>query len=145
MHFGGHVELHENPWQSLCHEIRDESGYGLSQLSILQPKDRLKRLDEAALIPQPVFIMSVGYYGIEDTNHFHDDLTFAFVTNQEPAERVASGESSKLKWFSRAEFAALSSKETFVNLRQGGLHAFDLLDSWEQLPASSVPAASTPA
>ena len=138
MHFGGHVELHENLWQALTHEIREESGYELPQLRLLQPRDRLQKMDEATLIPQPIFVMSVGYYGIQDKNHFHDDLTFAFVTSEEPVGKVAIGESEDFKWFSRDEFAALTNEETFLNLRQGGLHAFDLLDSWEQVPAPSI-------
>lgn len=30
LQFGGHVEPHENPWQAVQREIREESGYELS-------------------------------------------------------------------------------------------------------------------
>jgi 8-oxo-dGTP pyrophosphatase MutT (NUDIX family) len=42
MQFGGHVELNETPWQTVIHELREESGYDIDQLQILQPKQRLK-------------------------------------------------------------------------------------------------------
>ena len=42
---GGHVEHTENPWQALAHELHEETGYSIDQLSVLQPWDRLpKRL-----------------------------------------------------------------------------------------------------
>ena len=33
---GGHIEHTENPWQALAHELREETGYELSQLRVLQ-------------------------------------------------------------------------------------------------------------
>lgn len=39
---GGHVELNENPWQAIEHELREETGYTFDELEVLQPKDRLR-------------------------------------------------------------------------------------------------------
>lgn len=49
---GGHVELHETPWQAVVHEIEEEAGYEISQLKILQPKNYLQKPADATLNPK---------------------------------------------------------------------------------------------
>lgn len=48
---GGHIELHETPWQAVLHEIHEETGYELSQLTILQPQQRIRTLSGAVNHP----------------------------------------------------------------------------------------------
>ena len=36
MQFGGHVELNEDPWQAIIHELEEETRYVISELKILQ-------------------------------------------------------------------------------------------------------------
>src|SRR3954465_16018556 len=49
MQFGGHIELNENPWQAITHELREEAGYELDELFILQPHQRLMHLSRGAI------------------------------------------------------------------------------------------------
>src|ERR1019366_4578346 len=94
MQFGGHVELTENPWQSLVRELREEAGYGINQLQVLQPKDRIKKLTSPSIVlPQPVCVLNLVYAGAEE--HFHDDLMYGFITSEEPQYSVSSYESSE--------------------------------------------------
>ncbi len=51
---GGHVELHENPWQAIQHEIKEESGYDITDLMILQPKPIIHDLRGGQLTPIPI-------------------------------------------------------------------------------------------
>src|ERR1035437_9256827 len=51
---GGHVELDENPWNAICHEIVEETGFDLGQLMILQPKLRIDSIEGAILHPVPL-------------------------------------------------------------------------------------------
>jgi 8-oxo-dGTP pyrophosphatase MutT (NUDIX family) len=60
---GGHVELTENPWQSVLREITEETGYELSQLQVLQPKDRLASLANAILHPVAVCVNTHDFGG----------------------------------------------------------------------------------
>jgi 8-oxo-dGTP pyrophosphatase MutT (NUDIX family) len=33
---GGHIELHEHPWDSIAHELQEETGYMLADVEVLQ-------------------------------------------------------------------------------------------------------------
>jgi 8-oxo-dGTP pyrophosphatase MutT (NUDIX family) len=51
MQIGGHIELDETPWQTVAHELKEESGYNLEDLDVLQyTSDSLK---EAGNITHP--------------------------------------------------------------------------------------------
>src|SRR4051812_49824476 len=54
LQFGGHIELNENPWAAITHEIAEESGYGIDQLTILQPTTLLKKVSGVQMHPLPV-------------------------------------------------------------------------------------------
>lgn len=88
-HFGGHVELHEDPWQAVIHEIAEEAGYRLDQLKLLQPPDRVKALPTEKVHPQPMAIVThpIG----ED--HHHTDIEYVFTTDQPPALMIDASES----------------------------------------------------
>lgn len=58
---GGHVELREDPWQAITHELKEESGYALEELEILSPK-----APNAKLHPVPVVV---------NTHNFDDEGT----------------------------------------------------------------------
>lgn len=101
-HFGGHVELHETPWQAIIHELQEESGYLLSQLQLLQPKDRLSSLPNEIIHPQPVAIVTHSIEG----DHNHTDIEYAFMTNEEPAHRIDSSDSADFILVSQADIDA---------------------------------------
>src|SRR5690349_3881626 len=80
LQFGGHVELDENLWDAVRHELLEESGYELKQLKLLQPKERMKSLRGAILHPQPFHLNTHVF----NETHNHTVLEYAFVTDQEP-------------------------------------------------------------
>ncbi len=125
---GGHVELDETPWQAIEHEIREETGYDLDQLRVLQPPLRLPKPHGGLIHPQPVSLRSFPF---GDLPHFHTDLAFAFVTGQLPRHPVGADESALLVWLSRQQLADLPANQTYEDVRQLGLFFFDhLLTEW---------------
>lgn len=105
---GGHIELNETPWQAIAHELREESGYDLEVLKILQPKDRILQLTDGILHPQPV-IMNTHTYS--DANHSHTETAYAFVATAPPKHSMDEGESTDLRWYTPAELEDLSDDE----------------------------------
>ncbi len=134
LQIGGHIELKENPWQTIAHELQEESGYDIGQLKILQPKDRIHKLSDANLHPYPVCINTHQIY----EGHSHTDIEYAFVTNTEPVGDIHSGESTTIRLFTQTELAALSDKETYANIREIGAFIFDVcLKEWEAVDISN--------
>jgi len=131
---GGHVELAEDPWQALAHEIAEETGYRLSQLHVLQPRERLCKLSGARVHPYPICVTTHEVTGLP--GHFHTDLVYALTTEEEPHEAPAPGESSALVWVSRAELMDLPPEDVFTNVREIGCYVFDtVLVEWEPIRA----------
>jgi ADP-ribose pyrophosphatase YjhB (NUDIX family) len=129
LQFGGHVELQENPWDAIKHEILEEAGFELHQLRILQPKLRLELAKTTQLIPQPVVINS---HEIGDTNHYHTDIVFAFVTSEQPSQIVAEDESQLRAMFTLAELEENKDNFLLPNVRKIGMFVTDvLLREWE--------------
>lgn len=128
MQFGGHIELHESPWQAIIHELQEESGYDMSQLQILQPHNRIQKLTDAVIHPTSV-IHSTHEVG---TRHFHTDSGYAFITSQSPQHAPHEGESLDLRLFTRAELAALPSSKIVENIREICFYIFDeCLPHWQ--------------
>lgn len=136
LQFGGHIELHETPWRAVCHELREESGYDINQLSILQPLDRVQQLSDAVLHPQPAAHSTHPFGG--GTDHFHTDIAYAIVTDQPPRHLPDDGESTTIKLLTRDELAAMPEDKMPDNVKQIGLFIFDhCLRQWEAIPAST--------
>lgn len=110
--FGGHVELHETPWHAAIHELKEESGYSINQLQLLQPTKRLKVIDQATVHPVPVAHATMGYpsYG----GHFHTDTAYAFTVNEAPKNAPDDGESTDLRLFSREEIVSGNKVDTIT-------------------------------
>ena len=126
---GGHVELDEDPWQALAHEVAEETGYAFPQLRVLQPSVRLRRLDGVTLHPQPACVTT--HEVASAPGHFHTDLVYAFVTDELPRDTPSPGESSELRWVDRAALAALGPGEIFTNVREIGLYVLDeIFGAW---------------
>lgn len=135
MQFGGHIELDETPWQALTHEVLEETGYNIEELEILQPRERLRRITDAALHPTPVSYITHPFGDIE---HFHTDVGFAFVTNKEPGLPVEHGESSDFKFVTRRQIETL---DTHESVRQICIFIFDeILKNWERVATSQFEA-----
>lgn len=100
---GGHIELNETPWGALEHELHEETGYNLEELSVLQPSGmRITLNDTAVTHPLPLL---VNTYPVKD-NHFHTDQIYAFVARTEPHNSPAEGESEDIRWLRLSELKA---------------------------------------
>ncbi len=137
LQFGGHIELNETPWQAVLHEVQEEAGYEPGQLTLLQPKHRIKHLPHVDLHPYPV---CYNTHRFSDT-HFHTDIGFAFVVSELPKHEVAEDESRDFGLFSQKELLALPETDTFEDVKEIGLFIFDeCLKNWEQIRAVDWPA-----
>ena len=133
---GGHVELNENPYQAIAHELQEETGFDLNDLALLEPRTlRLPQGIQETLHPLPLFSRSHYYIG-SDPTHYHHDLTYGFVTDKKPQGKPAEGESQELHWFTREELAEIPSGDIHPDIRT---IAHDILDGHHDL---SVRAAS---
>lgn len=132
---GGHVELTENPWQAIEHELREETGYSFDELQILQPKDRLQSISRAVLHPMPV-VMNTHNFDAEGA-HKHTDISFAFLAHAAPAAEPADGESRDIRWVSGKELADLDDAEIFENVREIGQYVLThVVSKWEAVDIS---------
>lgn len=134
---GGHVELHETPWQAITHELMEETGYELSQLQVLQPRVRISAIEAAVLHPQSI-VHNTHYFDKEGV-HKHTDISYAFTTNDEPRYTPGEGESNTLRWVTFDELRLLRSpEEIYENVRQIGEFALrSILNEWEALDVST--------
>jgi len=134
LQFGGHVELNENIWTALIHEVAEESGYAMSQLKLLQPSLRLKQVGNAILHPSPVSVLT---HQFSDTDHHHTDIAYTFVARESPAAAVGEGESADIRTFTAAELAAIPPGEVPENVRNIGLFCLqECLSHWEEVETS---------
>ena len=133
---GGHVELNENQWQAICHEVDEETGYDMSQLQLLQPRERLRGLTDAQLHPIAVCQSTHDFDG--DSSHRHTDTAYAFVTAQDPKGSPSDGESTDLRWLTVHELDQLSSDEIFEDVREiGRFVLMTCLEYWEKVALDS--------
>lgn len=129
IHFGGHIEHDESPWQSLVREIKEESGYDITQLKILQPKDSLRKIGDLVIHPLPFMHVSYHY---QELDHHHSDLKYVFVTEQEPEHKPGTGESEIIRSFTRDEILELSKDQIKDYDREICLYVLDtVLKDWE--------------
>jgi len=134
LQFGGHVELDETPWQTVIHELREESGYEMDQLKLLQPLSRLTKLSGSTLHPLPL-VYATYKYG--DLDHFHTDTSYGFVTHEPPRHVVDEAESQDIRLFTRNEL--LNTDEVPDEVREIALYILDTcLKKWERLDAGKV-------
>lgn len=131
MQFGGHVELNENPWKAVEHELLEESGYDVSQLQLLQPPVRMRTLSGSAeLHPQP---FDVNTHKVKD-GHFHIALEYAFVSDEVPSHDIGEDESDQIRLFTRDELLALPEDQIFESNRSSCLYVLDeCLPEWERV------------
>lgn len=130
---GGHVELNENPWQAVLHEIVEETGYELSQLSVLQPKQiPIVSLPDGIVLPVAACTTTHGF----DLwpGHFHTDSAYVFITNSSPKNLPEEGESDDLQWFTFNELSEVDEELIVENIRMIGKAALTIfLEEWEAM------------
>ena len=131
MPIGGHIELDENPWQTVAHELTEESGYVLDDLELLQPVDRIKSLPLTMILPYPLVMNA---HKFPDLDHYHSDTAYLFVATSEPHMPVGEGESTDLRWVSRAELDAIHAPEIIQFTKEVYDYVFDVcLAKWEKV------------
>lgn len=99
MQVGGHIELNETPWQAVAHELLEESGYELSDLSVLQLTN--ERIEKTSNVVHPVPFAANTY--LVGNEHFHSDFSYGFIAKDVPHVAVQGNESSDLRWLTLAE------------------------------------------
>ncbi|HET6747293.1 MAG TPA: NUDIX domain-containing protein [Candidatus Saccharimonadales bacterium] len=126
--FGGHIEIDETPWGSVLHELREESGYDMSQLELLQPRTRPTKIGSAIVHPTPVVHATMSYHGTAE--HFHTDTAYAFTTAEAPAHLPEEGESTDIILLSRDEITPEERMDDIT--RDTALYVVDtILPSWQ--------------
>jgi 8-oxo-dGTP diphosphatase len=131
LQFGGHVELNENPWQAIIHELSEESGYNIGQLKVLQPAKRLSKLPLANLHPHPITIQT---HKFPEIDHYHTDIAFVLVTSEPPNNPVKDGESSKFKLFNLNDLNKASSKDLPIDVKETCIYVLtECLKSWKPI------------
>lgn len=118
LQFGGHVELHENPWETITHELLEESGYAMEQLKLLQPKHRLRQTTDSVMHPVPFYDQSHNLPDPRVSDHNHTDRGYVFFTDQEPRSKVADGESSRIRLFTLADIKKLKPGESPEDIKE---------------------------
>ncbi len=132
LNFGGHIEINENPWEAIEHEILEESGYNLNQLKVLQPKNRIKRLTGNLIHPIPLTYGTHDISEIAESKHLHTDTSFVFVTNEPPVHKISAEESQDIIILSEGEIANHHNVGLFV--KEASEYIFkDVLPNWEQV------------
>lgn len=127
--FGGHIELHETPWQAVIRELKEESGYNIHSLQLLQPAQRFTSVQDGIVHPHPAAHVTMTYGG-DSLDHFHTDTTYAFIATSDPEDLPEEGESNHLRLFTRKEVA--DSQDIDGITRDTALYIFDtVLTNWE--------------
>jgi len=121
LQIGGHVEIKENPWDALRHEVKEETGKDLDKDLDLTLSPPLVGLQDCVEHPSP---LSVITHDFSDMDHRHIDLAWAFIAHDDSVN-PAEGESQDLRWFDRDELVAFGEDQIVSNVRQIGLFVLD--------------------
>ncbi|MEY9852408.1 8-oxo-dGTP diphosphatase [Leifsonia sp. EB41] len=136
---GGHVERAEDPWAAVAHELREESGFDLEQLLLLQPAHRIERAEGIAVLPTPLV---VDVHPITD-DHAHTDIVYAFVATTDPAGAPGEDESQELHWLPVDSLAGPDAPADLApGLAEVALYAIDAMRS-SMLVTVTPPRANT--
>ena len=134
MQIGGHIELNETPWQSLVHEIEEESGYKLNQLKILQHSSDQLNTSLYVVHPEP---FSLNTHNVNN-QHYHSDLCYGFLVDDLPSASPAKGESTNLKWMNLKQLKQSSnSGDTLKDVYPIYKFLIDHFDSYALINADS--------
>lgn len=113
MQIGGHIELTENPWSALAHELVEETGYNVSDLKVLQPYKDIPDIRTNIIHPLPAFFNTHKF----SEAHFHSDLCYAFLAEKAPTLLPQEGESTDLRWLTLEEIKnEVEAKNAYVDL-----------------------------
>lgn len=129
---GGHIELNESPWSAISHEIREETGYDMDQLHLLQPNMPMVtelRSPRATLHPLPFYVNTheASTAELAGIVHRHTDTTYIFLTKEDPRHALGEDESQDLRWLSEEEIEMMEVGTISSNLKDAAPVAFHLI------------------
>lgn len=101
---GGHIELNETPWETLTHELQEETGFDISLLEVLQKGFVVEGLVENVL-PLPLVYRTHEFPNA--VPHSHIDSAYGFIAEVEPTLPLGEDESDILEWFTYEQLAEL--------------------------------------
>lgn len=135
---GGHVELEENPWEAVQHEILEETGYDFAQLKVMQPLGlHVQNMRNPKTIQHPTPLSLYTHEVNED--HKHTDISFLFVTEEFPNHAPAAGESTDLRWMTAAQIEQLGSDEIASGTADVAPVALEIVSSFQGWEATAWP------
>ncbi|MGH7157391.1 MAG: NUDIX hydrolase [Candidatus Saccharimonadales bacterium] len=88
---GGHIELDEDPDQTLFREIKEETGYRPDEIEILS--SRPKQLESKAK-----FLYTPNYMDIHEANAPHKHIALYYFARVRHGNHVKSDEHSDARW-----------------------------------------------
>jgi 8-oxo-dGTP pyrophosphatase MutT (NUDIX family) len=130
---GGHVELNEDHWAAAKHELLEETGYELSQLSLLQPRPQIRDRN-SRILPQPLMARAHEFWVLP--GHYHEDLVYGLITDQQPLHAVADGESDSLRWVTLRELQTSSPEEIIADAVPIGEALLTRWQEWDIVPTT---------
>ena len=134
LQFGGHIELDESPWHGLLRELREESGYDVDQLCVLQPPGGFFA-DFTDSQNQPV-PFTINTHRFMQEHHFHSDLVYAATASEAPNIKLDPRESASIHLFTLAQLSTIPSTEIYEETRTHAIYLLSqLLHMWEAVPA----------
>lgn len=135
---GGHVELNETPWEAITHELTEETGYDIKQLVVLQPARHVVNMTNPKVVQHPIpYIVNTHPVESDMENHYHTDLSYVFITEEEPASGVGEGESDTLRWVTAQELRAFTPNEVQSTTQAVGLAALQTASEGVWFPDSA--------
>ncbi len=102
---GGHIELDEQPLESLERELLEEAGLQPTDYTVIETVNQPKT-SEILSIPAP---FSVVIYDYGDTGHKHIDLPY-IVKSKTAILEPKENESKQINWFDISEIKDLHKK-----------------------------------
>lgn len=134
--FGGHVELNETVWQAAAHELLEESGYTLAELSVMQPPLRITSSGKSVVHPQPVLLNTHTFETVP--GHYHADAVFLCTAVNTPLLKPGQDESADIQALTRSEIVSLTDSEMYADTRNTAIALLDdFIAAWEPVPATN--------
>jgi ADP-ribose pyrophosphatase YjhB (NUDIX family) len=93
---GGHIELDEDPEQTLYREITEETGL---QVEILSSKPAVDS-------PGTKFLLTPNYLDVHNANPPHKHISLTYFARAKDGAFVLSAEHTDMKWFSKDDLQA---------------------------------------
>ena len=106
MQIGGHIELDEDPWEALAHEVLEEAGLILGQCQVLLQPDQ-PRVDNPSHKTLPIPFHYEVHNLLADGSHKHIDTGYALKSYTDQI-RPAEGESQEFEWVSQSRLEQLN-------------------------------------